>query len=138
MRGGWSPGSDPVPVRLFVYGSLKRGLVHHDQLAAAVFESEAETAPGYALYVVGDYPALVLDGGAGHVQGEVYQVGEELLAALDVFEDCPRLYQRVCVRLADGREALAYFMPGERVAGCPRLGGCRWPAEMRERRTQSG
>ena len=34
--------------RLFVYGSLKRGLVHHGQLEGADFEDEVETAPDTA------------------------------------------------------------------------------------------
>jgi gamma-glutamylcyclotransferase (GGCT)/AIG2-like uncharacterized protein YtfP len=46
-------------VRLFVYGSLKRGGRHHDELAGAVFLGLATTLPGYRLEPLGEYLALV-------------------------------------------------------------------------------
>src|SRR6185369_8713827 len=44
-------------VRLFVYGSLKRGGRHHDELEGATFVGEASTLPGYRLEVLGEYLA---------------------------------------------------------------------------------
>jgi gamma-glutamylcyclotransferase (GGCT)/AIG2-like uncharacterized protein YtfP len=94
--------------RLFVYGSLKRGHVHHARLSGARWLGEARTEAGHGLVVYGAYPALV-SGGDGVVQGELWEVGDALLAELDVFEDVPRLYVRRSVRLDDGSEAESYF-----------------------------
>ncbi len=64
---------------------------------------------------LGAYPALV-EGGATAVAGEIYEIDPDLLPILDEFEDCPRLYRRVPVELADGGTAAAYVMRRERLA----------------------
>jgi gamma-glutamylcyclotransferase (GGCT)/AIG2-like uncharacterized protein YtfP len=92
---------------LFVYGSLKRGARHHDELSAARFLDNARTAPRYALSSHGEYPALVQ--GADVVSGELYEVTPELLRRLDEFEGCPEYFRREHVSLEDGSEAMAYF-----------------------------
>jgi gamma-glutamylcyclotransferase (GGCT)/AIG2-like uncharacterized protein YtfP len=94
--------------RLFVYGSLKRGFMHHARLSGARWLGEARTEAGHRLVVYGAYPALVV-GGDGAVHGELWGVGDVLLAELDAFEDVPRLYVRRGVRLDDGSEAESYF-----------------------------
>ena len=58
-------------IRLFVYGSLKHGFANASELEGAAFEGAVATAPGFALYDLGDYPALVRTGSAS-VSGEVY------------------------------------------------------------------
>lgn len=76
-------------VRLFVYGSLKRGGRHHDQLAGARFVGLAETGPGYRLEQLGEYPALVRirdASSAASVKGELFEVDASQLPALDAFE----------------------------------------------------
>lgn len=93
-------------VRLFVYGSLKRGGLHHDELADAVCLGAARTAPLYALEVFGPYPALV--SGNTAVTGELYELEPDTLPALDAFEGPS--YRRALVELADGGEAEAYFL----------------------------
>ena len=91
---------------LFVYGSLKRGFRHHDLLFGARFRGEAETAAGYHLVLLGEYPALA-QGGDGTVTGELYSVDDELLARLDRFEGPD--YERRGVRLSAEGIAHAYF-----------------------------
>jgi gamma-glutamylcyclotransferase (GGCT)/AIG2-like uncharacterized protein YtfP len=80
-------------VRLFVYGSLKRDGRHHDELraAGAMFLGEATTVSGYrleALDATEEYVALVPAGGTGSdvVHGELFEVPESRLPALDAFE----------------------------------------------------
>lgn len=79
-------------VRLFVYGSLKRDGRHHDQLSGARFLGVAETEPGYRLEPLGDYLALVRVAGPStaaptcSVKGELFEVDEARLPALDDFE----------------------------------------------------
>ena len=94
--------------RLFVYGSLKRGGQHHDQLRGARFVGQAVTTPSYALVSLGDYLALV-SGGDATVPGEVYEVDEALLQLLDEFEGPD--YERAVVTLKNDQigEALAYL-----------------------------
>jgi len=112
-------------VLLFVYGSLKRDGRHHAELGAARFVGEAETAEGYALTTLGEYLALVeqdavaetaIDGAGSplraRVRGELFEVAEVCLPALDRFEG--EGYQRGTVSLSAEhsrgfREALAYF-----------------------------
>jgi gamma-glutamylcyclotransferase (GGCT)/AIG2-like uncharacterized protein YtfP len=117
--------SDSATIRLFVYGTLKRGFANERELAHAVFERVAATAPGHALYDLGAYPALVLEG-SGVVQGEVYRVPVSALARLDEFEGCPELYQVAEVLLDDGTTARAYTMSRDAVRGHARLDGGSW------------
>jgi gamma-glutamylcyclotransferase (GGCT)/AIG2-like uncharacterized protein YtfP len=104
-------------VLLFVYGSLKRGGLHHAELAGATFVGEAETAPGYALTRLGDYRALIRQtarqtAGETQVRGELFELPAARLPALDEFEG--QGYERRTVTLSPEhsrgfREALAYF-----------------------------
>lgn len=74
-------------VRLFVYGSLKRGGLHHVELADSRFVAETGTAPGYAVVQQGAYLALVeAPGSASTVRGELFEVPVAKLPALDEFE----------------------------------------------------
>ena len=74
-------------VRLFVYGSLKRGALHHGELGGARFLGEAETAPGYSLTALGPYWALIATPDSGSVvPGELFEVPDVRLPALDEFE----------------------------------------------------
>jgi gamma-glutamylcyclotransferase (GGCT)/AIG2-like uncharacterized protein YtfP len=100
-------------VLLFVYGSLKRGGLHHAELEGAPFVGEAQTAPGYALTELGDYLALVREtAGQTQVRGELFELPAARLPALDEFEGPG--YERGKASLSPEhsrgfREALAYF-----------------------------
>jgi gamma-glutamylcyclotransferase (GGCT)/AIG2-like uncharacterized protein YtfP len=100
-------------VQLFVYGSLKRGGLHHDELAGALCLGDALTELGYELTELGSYLALIeANGSPGAVAGELFQVAEQRLPALDEFEGQAYLRGKVRLRAADSggfREALAYF-----------------------------
>jgi gamma-glutamylcyclotransferase (GGCT)/AIG2-like uncharacterized protein YtfP len=108
--------------RIFVYGTLKRGLSNAAQLDGAVFERAAVTASGYALSVVSGYPAMARSE-AGVVHGELYVVSDEHLRRLDEFEGVPEWYQREVITLDDGTEAEAYVVAHGRVQGLPRIPG---------------
>jgi gamma-glutamylcyclotransferase (GGCT)/AIG2-like uncharacterized protein YtfP len=97
---------------LFVYGSLKRGGLHHEELGGAPFLGEAETAPGFRLEPWGEYLALVpAPGTNGRVPGELFDIPSELLPELDAFEG--EAYERgeleIYVGSSSARVALAYF-----------------------------
>jgi gamma-glutamylcyclotransferase (GGCT)/AIG2-like uncharacterized protein YtfP len=102
-------------VHLFVYGSLKRGGRHHDELDGATFLGLAETGPGYRLEPLGEYLALVPEPGeAGAiVPGELFEVPLAKLPALDAFEGDAYMRGEVPVRLiaesAETRLVLSYL-----------------------------
>lgn len=114
---------------IFVYGTLQRGEANHARLGDATFLGPAETAPGFALYSLGDFPGLVAEaGGAGTVTGEVWSVRPATLAALDVFEGVAAgLYARVPVPLAPPFAAprVEAYCYRRSIAGRERLGR-RW------------
>lgn len=103
-------------MRLFVYGSLKRGCHNHRQMAGQTFIAEARTLPGFRLFDVGGYPGLVpwaedRDG----VVGEFWEVNEAALVRLDAFEGLDEgLYTRAPIPLQapfDGAPVFGYFYP---------------------------
>lgn len=112
--------------RLFVYGSLLSGEPAHPLLAGARFIGPARTAAGFELVDLGDYPAL-LRAGEAQVAGELYEVSDEILAAVDVYEGCPEIYARRRIELEGGDPAEAYVMNAEEHArGLPRVTSGDW------------
>jgi len=74
--------------RVFVYGTLKRGLSNHRYLAGQQFVGEARTAPIYRMVDCGGYPGMFAVQSEGRsIQGEVWEVDETGRAGLDVLED---------------------------------------------------
>lgn len=111
---------------LFVYGTLKRGCSNHAQLAGQSFVGAARTAPGFRLFNLGGYPALVAhpsdrDG----VTGEVWSVDAECLQRLDVFEGVHEgLYRRAVISLQPpfAGDVVHVYLPGRPTAGLRDLG----------------
>jgi gamma-glutamylaminecyclotransferase len=112
--------------RLFVYGTFLHGEREHETLAGAELLGEIATAPGYRLVELDTLAALVESTIDGAVVGEVYALDAATLARCDVVRDCPRLYHRKVVRLADGSEAQAYFVEALQVRGRRRVRGGDW------------
>jgi gamma-glutamylcyclotransferase (GGCT)/AIG2-like uncharacterized protein YtfP len=99
--------------RLFVNGTLMRGLALHGNLEGAVFLGEARTAPCYRLYSIGDvHPGMfeVEDGGVS-VAGELYETTAAIRAHIDATEP-PGLY-RGPVTLEDGSVVEGILYPRE-------------------------
>jgi gamma-glutamylcyclotransferase (GGCT)/AIG2-like uncharacterized protein YtfP len=91
---------------LFVYGTLKRGGSNHHVLASEKFLAFARTQPGYRMFDVGGHPGLVPDSTATHaIEGELWEVRDAALAALDEFEGVDENYYR--------REPIALAAPHE-------------------------
>lgn len=74
----------PTPQLVFVYGTLRRGGSNHFRMAGAEFITSGSITG--RMYRIDWYPGLVLDEAGDEIHGEVFSVGPELLAALDVFE----------------------------------------------------
>ena len=77
-----------MPSELFVNGGLMRGFALHGNLDGATYLGEADTAPIYRLYSIGDeHPGMfeVRDGGVS-VKGELYLVPDDVLARVEADE----------------------------------------------------
>jgi len=106
-------------LKLFVYGTLKRGKSANYLLQNATFIREAR-APGFVLLDLstprGDYPGMVR--GDGTVEGELFEVGE--IEPIDAFEDHPFLFVRTEIDLECGTRAAAYLSVsarGKKIGG---------------------
>ena len=115
-------------MNVFVYGTLLSGEPNHDRLRGARLLASTRTEPRYTLLSLedvrphvlpcylhgslGPYPALVEDGDTS-VVGEVYDVDDDLLRALDRFEGVPSLYRRVPIHLLGGSVAEGYALARE-------------------------
>lgn len=106
-------------MKLFVYGTLRRGLERHYLLRHSLYLGEGTIRA--LLYDLGDYPGI--QAGKGTVWGELYDVDTATLARIDEEEDylphCPSqsLYLRRRVRVKDAHHpkwhwAFAYFYCG--------------------------
>jgi gamma-glutamylaminecyclotransferase len=115
-------------MHLFVYGTLKRGQSRHRYLAGQAFVAVARTRPLYRLFNVGEYPALVRHQEGRSIEGELWEVDEACLRALDRVEGCESgLYAREPVELLPpydevSAETYLYGLPVDGLADC----GTRW------------
>lgn len=121
-------------VRLFVYGLLLQGEREHGLLEGAQLLGEAQTVPEHTLVDLSFYPALLMGGNVA-VLGELYSVSRELRFKLDVHHQCPALFRRVSVNLADGTRAETYVMDDDKVRGKRRLRGGSWRGRFEPRKS---
>jgi len=117
--------------RIFVYGSLQRGEGNHRMMKGARFVDRVRTAPAFDLFDLGAFPAMATNGSTA-IAGELYEVDADLLRSLDLFEGCPRLYQREAIVLADGTSAEAYVMLRRRLGRARQIAAGCWRAWRKE------
>jgi len=120
-----------MPIRVFVYGSLKNGRGNHRLLAQSKFLGRCYIEGKFRLLSLGGYPGLVASSKVsdGRIVGEVYQVNEDTLQTLDWLEGHPRYYERQKVA-TQFKNAWAYFLPEEYLSkGLPDAGPCWHPTE---------
>ncbi|XP_050960792.1 gamma-glutamylaminecyclotransferase C-like [Labeo rohita] len=92
---------------VFVYGTLKKGQPNYFRMkntanGQADFLANARTVEPYPLVIATEYniPFLLNVPGTGHhVYGEIYRVDQKMLEFLDKFEECPKWYQRIKIKL---------------------------------------
>ena len=73
--------------RVFVYGTLKRGMRNAHYLKGQHFLGEATTKPAYRMVSLGWYPGVVADSENGRpIQGEVWEINDVCKERLDVLE----------------------------------------------------
>ncbi|SMC09105.1 gamma-glutamylcyclotransferase family protein [Nitratiruptor tergarcus] len=100
--------------KLFVYGTLKKGLCNHFYLHEATFLGEAITLQAYPLIAPKRwYPYLIDKPGKGkRIRGELYALNLATLKQIDRLEEHPRYYKRKVIEiLVNGKrqEAFTYF-----------------------------
>ena len=116
-------------IRLFFYGTLKRGQRNNHLLRGQSFVGETETLPRYRLYDVGTHPCLVedLDNGVA-VRGELWEVDEGIMPRLDELEQAPEVYALVAVALRGVAPPVFTYVYRKDVTGFADCGGV-WPRE---------
>jgi gamma-glutamylcyclotransferase (GGCT)/AIG2-like uncharacterized protein YtfP len=78
--------------KLFVYGTLKEGFPNHPFLKGARRLDDAIMDETILLHL-GGYPGMI--SGDGAVYGELYEITEDMLPALDRLEGHPMLFKRI-------------------------------------------
>ena len=104
-------------VRVFVYGTLKRGHPNHGLLAdgKAHFLGRCYVEGPFVLVNLTYYPGVVRAADlaastANRIYGEVYRIDEEVLASLDILEGNGHYYTRSKVQ-TPWKNAWCYFLP---------------------------
>jgi gamma-glutamylcyclotransferase (GGCT)/AIG2-like uncharacterized protein YtfP len=108
-----------MPIRVFVYGTLKQGHGNHRLLAQSKFLGRCVLTGPFRLISLGGFPGLVEVGESDEdqdISGEVYQVSEDVLQSLDMLEGHPRFYTRYKIT-TPYKNAWAYFLPPEYLKG---------------------
>jgi gamma-glutamylcyclotransferase (GGCT)/AIG2-like uncharacterized protein YtfP len=95
-------------LRVFVYGSLRRGEAAAGLLEDARFLGEHVTEPRFTMFDLGEYPAVIAQG-TSSITGEVYEIDATLLARLDRYEEYPVVYTRQAVSTLWG-DAWVYLL----------------------------
>jgi gamma-glutamylcyclotransferase (GGCT)/AIG2-like uncharacterized protein YtfP len=112
-------------VRLFVYGTLQSGEGNHRLLRAARLLGVRRTEARYTLVSLGAFPAL-LERGTTSVVGELYEVDDDTLAAVDRLEGHPHLYRRERVHLLGGEHVEGYLLARARGGRAPIIQDGDW------------
>jgi len=96
------------PNYLFVYGILRKGEPYYEKyLKDSKFIRNVKTKPKYHLIIT---QAAGMAPGENAVDGELYEVPDEVMAEIDKYE---HPYNRQEIELEDGSAAYAYFTPDE-------------------------
>lgn len=115
--------------RVFVYGTLKEGFRNAHVNGGRRVPGDFVTVKAFPLYVIGPFalPWLVNEPGRGHrIRGQLFEVDDEVLAAMDVLErvNDDHWYTRRELEVAPlpgghAVRALAYFGSAVRITEEP-------------------
>lgn len=106
-----------MTVKLFVNGTLMRGLALHGNLKGAEFLGAFRTVPAYRLYTIDDiHPGMFeVETGGTSIEGEIYRMSDEIWARVEAGEP-PHLY-RGPVELSDGQTLDGILYPRAMAEG---------------------
>ncbi len=108
-------------IRVFVYGTLKRGQRNCHFMHGAEFVGGHVTESIYSMYEFENYPAVCLDGRHA-ITGEIYHVDDRQFRWLDDLEWYPYFYQRVEIPTPWG-EAWMYIVHSDLCEGKKQVPG---------------
>lgn len=88
---------------LFTYGTLRRGYRNHHYLENARFVAQAKSNTRFSLHIkkTTEYPEGYpfaqpsQENDAVNLKGEIYEIDEDILKAIDILEDYPHEYTRI-------------------------------------------
>jgi gamma-glutamylcyclotransferase (GGCT)/AIG2-like uncharacterized protein YtfP len=126
-----------VTFRLFVYGTFLPEESDHEVIAGGAHVGPARTAQGFTLVELNALAGMI-EGGEGHVSGELYEVEYDTLAACDKKRDHPNLYHRAEIDLEDGSRAHTYVMHANQVRGKRRVKDGDWRERFKGERPTAG
>ena len=106
--------------KVFVYGTLKSGKSNHDLLKGQKFLGRSAVLGQYKFVDLGPFPAVVMDPSCSPnsptmIVGEVYEIEDAALVALDILEGHPNFYSRKEIDTAFGKAWMYSFAPDARV-----------------------
>ena len=101
--------------KVFVYGTLKsggtiRGLSGFGDGAVIVGKAKT-TYPDYKMVDLGSFPGVLM-GDTNFIQGEVWEVDDDIAEQLDAIEGYPEFYNKIPTETTQGK-AMMYFLPKE-------------------------
>jgi len=110
--------NDIITFKVFVYGTLKKGLHNHSLIKHSKFLGEYNTGPGFTKIVRG-LPYLIKDDEGIGCSGEVYEVSKLTLDMLDRLEGHPNWYERTIIKVTSDEDkelpVWCYLMDKERI-----------------------
>lgn len=106
-------------MKLFVYGSLKKGYWNHEFIERSSFLGKYHTVEKYVLVIKNELPFVATTPSVSHIYGEVYDVDESTLHAIDKMEQNGRWYTRRPVQLVDenGQQMVAELYFNDNIVG---------------------
>lgn len=132
--------------RVFVYGTLKQGYRNHFLLRGQAFLGERTTEPKFVLYdfgksyTNGNWPQMHHDEANGvAVRGELYEVDDRCLDALDKLESYPEYYDRKLIELPGDAPAMAYIPSAkyhDQIKHLRRIGSV-WPLPEKPKKSKA-
>jgi gamma-glutamylcyclotransferase (GGCT)/AIG2-like uncharacterized protein YtfP len=103
--------------KVFVYGTLKRhnGVRGMNLMVDATFISETKSKdPLFDLYDLGSFPA-VQPGGTSYIQGEIWEITNDVLDVLDHIEGYPNFYNRQIIETDNGPAWMYYIADAHKM-----------------------
>jgi gamma-glutamylcyclotransferase (GGCT)/AIG2-like uncharacterized protein YtfP len=98
--------------RIFIYGTLKKGFSNSSLLNSSEYLGEDITVQRYPIFIDPSFgfPYLLSEEGRGKfIKGEVYDVTDDTLKAMDIFEGSPDLYKRGTIELKEFGEVQVFY-----------------------------
>ena len=109
-------------MRVFTYGTLRKGEYNHVFLNKAHFEGVFEL-DGFIMRDIGGIP--MVEFGDGSIVAERYRINNGILQNLDALEGVPFLYVRTALKI-DGDNCYIYLKPAGRRGTAPIVEGGDW------------